>query len=218
MSQPDRISRRQFLKWAGVAVGTSALTCGVLGVVATRAPRMEDIQTSCKGDAGMNDTILIAYATKCGSTAEIARAIGERLCEKGLSVDVRPVASVTDLSGYKAVVIGSAIRMGKWLPPALEFVSRHQAILARLPTAAFTVHMLNADDTPESQAARATYVAPLHQVITPTGEAFFTGKIELARMSLFDRMISRAMKATDQDLRDWDRIRAWADTLHAAFA
>jgi menaquinone-dependent protoporphyrinogen oxidase len=128
------------------------------------------------------------------------------------------VASVTDLSGYRAVVIGSAIRMGKWLPAALEFATRHQARLAQMPTAAFTVHMLNADDTPESQAARAAYVAPLHQVITPSSEAFFTGKIELARMSLFDRLISRAMKATDQDLRDWDKIRGWADTLHAAFA
>ena len=218
MSEPTRISRRRFLMWASVAVSTSAVACGVLGVVATRAPQIEDIQISCQGGPTMNDAILITYATKCGSTAEIARAIGERLCEQGLSVDVRPVGSVTDLNGYSAVVIGSAIRMGKWLPAALEFTARHQARLAQMPTAAFTVHMLNADDTPESQVARAAYVAPLHELITPTSEAFFAGEIELARMSLFDRLISRAMKATDQDLRDWDKIRDWADTLHAALS
>lgn len=215
MSNPTKVGRRQFLKWAGVAVGASAVTCGVWGVVATRAPEIEVIQTSCKGDSSVNNTILVTYATKCGSTAEIARAIGERLCEKGMSVDVRPVNSVTDLNGYRAVVIGSAVRMGKWLPEALEFAAQHQARLSQMPTAAFTVHMLNTDDTPESQAAREGYVAPLHQVMAPTAEAFFAGKIELARMSLFDRMISKAMKATDQDLRDWEKVRRWADGLSA---
>lgn len=216
MSQPTRISRRRFLIWGGAAIGVSALTCGALGVVTTRTPEIEDIQTSCKGESTMKDTILITYATKCGSTAEIARAIGERLCEKGMFAEVRPVKSVSNLNGYRAVVIGSAIRMGKWLPDALEFATQHQARLSQMPTAAFTVHMLNTDDTPESQAARAGYVAPLHQVMTPGAEAFFAGKIELARMSLFDRLISKTMKATDQDLRDWDQIRGWADTLHTA--
>jgi menaquinone-dependent protoporphyrinogen oxidase len=176
---------------------------------------VENIQTGYEEDPNMRDAILITYATKCGSTAEIARAISESLCEKGMSVDVRPMKSVSDLNGYRAVVIGSAIRMGKWLPEALEFVARHQNRLAQMPTAAFTVHMLNTDDTPESRSAREGYVAPLHQLLSPGAEAFFAGKIDLACMSLFDRLISKAMKATDQDLRDWDKIRSWADSLTA---
>jgi menaquinone-dependent protoporphyrinogen IX oxidase len=73
--------------------------------------------------------------------------------------------------------------------------------------------MLNVDDSPESQAARAAYVAPVRQLVTPSAEAFFAGKIELARMSFFDRLISNAMKTKDEDLRDWAKIRAWAEGL-----
>ena len=159
----------------------------------------------------MNNGILIAYATKCGSTGEVAQVIAKSLGEKGATVDVRPVKSVTSLDGYQAVVIGSAIRMGKWLPEAVAFVRQHQSRLGQIPTAFFTVHMLNVADDPKSQAAREAYVAPVHQLLTPSAEAFFAGKIELARMNLFDRLISKAMKAADQDLRDWNKIRTWAE-------
>jgi menaquinone-dependent protoporphyrinogen oxidase len=181
-------------------------------VVATSAPPvnyfdMEERKT-------MKHRILIAYASRCGSTGEVAQAMAEVLTAQGHAADVQVVKKVQDLTPYSAVIVGSAIRMGKWLPEAVEFITRHQARLSQLPTAFFTVHMLNVEDNPESQAARAAYVAPVHQVLTPSAEAFFAGKIELARMSLFDRLMSKAMKANDQDLRDWNKIRTWAEGLY----
>jgi len=154
--------------------------------------------------------VLIGYATKCGSTVEVAQAIGETLTQQGIEVDIRPMRKIKSLAGCDAVILGSAIRMGSWLGEASNFVKRHQAELQALPVAIFTVHMLNADDSPESAAARAAYTAPIHALITPAAEAFFTGKIELASMSFLDRMISNAMQAADQDLRDWEAIAGWA--------
>lgn len=208
-------TRRQFLKLAGATLGGAALACGGLTYLGTLTPGPQLVQTNCGGNAKMDNKILIAYASKCGSTGEIAQAMGHSLCDKGATVDVRPVKAVTSVNGYRAIVVGSAIRMGQWIPEAKDFVKKHQAQLSQMPTAFFTVHMLNVDDSTESQAARAQYVAPVRQLVTPSAEAFFAGKIELARMSSFDRLISNAMKAKDKDLRDWAKIRAWAQSLPA---
>jgi menaquinone-dependent protoporphyrinogen oxidase len=203
-------TRRQFLKLAGAALGGTALACSGLTYLGTLTPNPKTIQTNCGGKSNMDGRILIVYASKCGSTGEVAQAIGRTLCDMGATVDVRPVKAVTSVDGYHAIVVGSAIRMGQWLPEAKGFVTKHQVQLRQMPTAFFTVHMLNVDDSPESRAARATYVAPVHQLVPPSAGAFFTGKIELARMSLFDRLIASAMKAKDEDLRDWTNIGAWA--------
>nr|HQD26703.1 flavodoxin domain-containing protein [Methanoculleus thermophilus] len=64
----------------------------------------------------MAERILVAYATRYGSTADVAEAIGDELRKSGADVDVKPVGEVRDLSLYRAAVIGSPIYMGKWLP------------------------------------------------------------------------------------------------------
>lgn len=50
--------------------------------------------------------ILVAYATKKGSTAEIAQAIGTELISAGHAIDVKELGTVTSPAGYHAVVIG----------------------------------------------------------------------------------------------------------------
>jgi len=47
---------------------------------------------------------MLAYATKCGATAEIAERIGQVLRQTGFHTDVLPMDRVTNLSSYKAVV------------------------------------------------------------------------------------------------------------------
>src|SRR3990172_1705761 len=89
----------------------------------------------------MNDKILVTYASRLGSTAGVAAAIGKTLAENGAQVEVLPMHDVTDLAPYRAVVAGSAIRAGGWLPEAMQFVQTHRAALAQKPFAAFLVCM-----------------------------------------------------------------------------
>ncbi len=89
----------------------------------------------------MSNKILIAYATQTGSTVGVAEAIGKTLAEKGADVDVRPIGEVTDLTPYRAIVVGSAIHDKKWLPEAMKFVRDNQAALSEKPFAAFLVCM-----------------------------------------------------------------------------
>ena len=87
-----KFSRRDFLKTAGIALGASALTCSGLGYLATLPPEFDMIDTSLGEQDTMSKKILITYATKAGSTVEIAAVIGETLSKRGFAVDVKPVS------------------------------------------------------------------------------------------------------------------------------
>jgi len=80
-----------------------------------------------------------ACVSRAGSTGEVAEAIGQVLCEAGAAVDVRLAKEVTDLSPYRAVVVGSAVYMGKWMPEAVKFVETHRDALSRMPVAYFLI-------------------------------------------------------------------------------
>lgn len=205
-------TRRDFLKFAGAAVIVTA-SCGGLTQLAALAPDVDLPEKTYRGK--MNQKILVAYASKAGSTAEIAAAVGQTLSASGVSVDVLPVQKVSGLQDYSAVVLGSAVRMGQWLSEATKWVEANQAALQSLPVAAFSVHMLNRGEDETSRSAREAYTAPLRQKITPCAEAFFAGRMDLSKLSFLDRTISKALKAKDEDLRDWDAIHSWADGLPA---
>lgn len=209
MSEEKSISRRRFLVATGGILAASTLLCGGVTIVGAQTPPIEFVSTECGRSPAMSK-VLVAYASKCGSTGEVAQAIAQTLCERGMTVDVRRVDEVSDVEAYDAFVVGSAIRMGSWLGEAKRFVETNVATLNAAPTAFFTVHMLNLDDSEESRAARAAYVAPVHAIVQPQAEAFFAGKLDLDRMSFVDRMISKMMKATNEDKRDWAAIEAWA--------
>jgi menaquinone-dependent protoporphyrinogen oxidase len=78
-------------------------------------------------------SVLVAYATKNGSTAEIAQAIADTLRENGMSPQVRPVAEVENVTPYDAVVFGSGIYARRWLHDARRFAHRHRKALAERP-------------------------------------------------------------------------------------
>ena len=78
--------------------------------------------------------ILVAYATRAGSTAEVAAEVGRTIASKnGCQVDVCPAEGVADLSSSGAAIVGSGIRGGSWLPEAVQFVEQHREELARMP-------------------------------------------------------------------------------------
>ena len=213
--QEKRISRRRFLWVAGGALGASMLMCGGLAtVVAAPTPALNFGQSSCGKGQNMLK-VLVVYASRCGSTAEVGQALADQLCQRGATVDVRAVEDVQDVTACDAVVLGSAIRMGKWLPAALQFVECNAATLQAKRTAFFTVHMLNTDDSQASRQARAAYVESVHAMMTPQYEAFFTGKMDMSKLSFVDRMVAKMVKSKDEDRRDWPAIRAWGQQIFA---
>lgn len=164
----------------------------------------------------MSKRILVAYATKCGSTAEVADVIAHELKEVGESVDVRNVADIEDLSPYDAVVLGTAVRMGQPLPAAKRFVRQHRDALAKMPFALFSLGITMNEDTPEHRTEAQGYLASLTSVVQPVAVGLFGGKVDPARLSPFWRLITSFIKTGDMapgDHRDWQAIRLWANAL-----
>jgi menaquinone-dependent protoporphyrinogen oxidase len=200
--------RRWFL---GGLAAIAAAGAGTLA--ATQRPVPTLITSACEGDPQMSRKILVAYATRTGSTAEVADAIARRLCEAGLSAEVRPVAEVSSLEGYSAIVLGSAVRYSAWLPEMTDFLAANRGALAVMPVAFFTMHMLALGDDPAAAAERAKYTAAARQIVPPVDAAFFAGKIDTACLSLIDRLAVKLVKSPVGDRRDWPLIENWADGL-----
>jgi menaquinone-dependent protoporphyrinogen oxidase len=218
MSDKTRLTRRRFLLLMGGTAGATALACGGLATLGTRQPETQFIEESFGDKTNMKDKILVAYASKCGSTGEIAKAIGQTLAKTGATVDVRPIKDVSDLSAYRAVVLGSAIRRGQWLPEASTFVKTHEQALSRLPTAYFTVCMTLSQDTEENRRKAAAYVEPVRQIVTPVEEGLFAGKMDYGKISLVERLlITQVFKIPEGDFRNWQAIQTWAQALPARF-
>ena len=78
----------------------------------------------------MDNQVLVTYASKYGATAEIAEKIGEVLGQAGLHTDVQPVEEVSDLTPYKAVILGSAVYIGRWRRSAVKFLEANENLLA----------------------------------------------------------------------------------------
>ncbi|MFQ3536114.1 MAG: flavodoxin domain-containing protein [Aggregatilineales bacterium] len=155
--------------------------------------------------------LLVAYATKAGSTAEIAEFMGNALREAGAQADVLPLRQVRDLSGYSGAILGSAIRMGKVLPELVNFVRLHAAALCQMPIAYFNVNMTLMDDTPESRAIVDSYFNPLRAICEPVRVGAFAGRMDYAKLGWLLRFfLSKSKEGIPEgDWIDWAAIRTW---------
>jgi len=160
----------------------------------------------------MAERVLVAYATKTGSTTGVAEAIGAKLVERGFEVDVKPLCDCGALEGYDDFVLGSAVNGGQWLPDAVAFVDNNRDVLSQRPVALFCVHAMNAGDAEKATRRRHAYLDKVRPLVSPVDEAYFLGQGPTsAETSGFARWAFRAFGgAGEGDLRDWEAIDEWA--------
>lgn len=213
------VSRRQFLKTSGLAIGGAALA--VAGTSCTPesepAAEVETPSYTYEKNNTMNKRILVTYATRTGSTVGIAAAIGETLGERGYSVDVQPMKESPVVDGYDAVILGSAINGANWLPEAIDYLKTNQDALKALPVAVFSVHALNLGDDEGSEKNRQGYLKNVRPLVKAQNEAWFAGVgMNPEKDSRFMRWMVRTLfKGGEGDCRDWSKIRTWAGRLFA---
>lgn len=157
--------------------------------------------------------ILVAFASRHGATQEIADTIAEVLRASLGSgserpfVDVLSCAEVEDLSGYQAVVIGSAVYMGRWLDAARELVRREQDALAAIPVWLFSSGPVGEPPRPQEDAVD---LAEIGQRCHAREHRVFGGRIDRTLLGFGQRAIVAALRVPDGDYRDWTEIRQWA--------
>ena len=172
----------------------------------------------------MSNKILVAYASRAGSTAGVAEAIGKTLSENGLQVDVRPMKDIEDITSYQAVIAGSAIQNKQWLPEAMQFMQTHKAALSQKPFAAFlvcmTLAMKNAD---QYRGFVSDFLQPVRALVKPLSEGLFAGVLDIGKVpSVSDRFKFRLSVLfgvwSEGDHRDWNAIRSWAESILPLFS
>jgi menaquinone-dependent protoporphyrinogen oxidase len=163
----------------------------------------------------MTAQVLVAYASKHGSTAEIAESIGTTLRGSGLEVDVWPASHCSSIGAYDVVVVGSAVYMNRWQPDGLDFLRRFEGELATRPTWLFSSGPTGGTpdaETKLAKALRAEGLPPgnagrLASRIRVRGHVTFGGRIGEDMTGLFERWLPRG------DWRDAEAVTAWACSI-----
>ena len=167
----------------------------------------------------MNKKILVTYASRTGSTAQIAEAICKTLTRNGEETDLVPMQDVKDLSLYYAVIIGSPIRKSRWLPEAMQFLQANRAELACKHVATFTVCItLAMSNTQRYQDAIREWIAPIRALVHPVSEGLFAGRLDFKKLPwTLDTLLFRATATLGilpkGDHRDWNAVHTWAQDL-----
>lgn len=157
--------------------------------------------------------VLVAYASKHGSTEEIAQAIASRIKSHGYDVDAAPIAQVGGIDDAEAVVIGSAVYAGSWMKEAVEFVRHHVDDLAGRPVWLFSSGPLGTEI--EDAEVQPKQIAEFTQALRPRDHHVFFGALDPEKLGFAERMVVKGVRAPVGDFRDWDDIRAWADAIAA---
>lgn len=162
----------------------------------------------------MSGSILVGYATRSGSTREVAEAIGAAFSDSGVDVDCQPMRNTRTLAGYRMLVLGAPLYMFHWHRNALAFLSRHRQALEKLPVAVFALGPFH-DEEKEWQEARAQFDRELAKLpwFAPVAREVFGGKFDPTQLRFPMNLIPALKKMPASDIRNWDAIREWANDL-----
>ena len=166
----------------------------------------------------MSTRVLVAYATRYGSTQEVDEVIAQTLNRSGLPADVMPARQVRTLAGYGPIVLGAALYMHLWHKDAIRVLSRVRAALSERPVAVFALGPVHdPHDEHEWQESLDQLDAELARLpwLTPVAVALFGGKFDPQTLSFPWRQLASSEPATD--IRDWEAIRDWAANLYPMF-
>lgn len=166
----------------------------------------------------MGEKILVAYASRYGSTREVAEAAGATLREHGIEAEVKPAKDVDALGECDGVVIATPFYIGSMLKDTTQFLERNRSELQERPVALLACGPVNADD--DMGEARKQIDQALEKVpwLQPVAAEMFVGKYDADHLRFADKLVavlpaSPLYRVPTHDDRDWDSIREWTEAL-----
>jgi menaquinone-dependent protoporphyrinogen oxidase len=158
-------------------------------------------------------TVLVAYSSKRGSTAEIAETLAATLRREGFGVCLEPAEEVRSLESYDAVVLGSAVYMKRWRGEAKHFLKKHRKALRQMPFWVFSSGPVGdpANDNPDW--IEPPKLAEKVEELGGRGHVVFGGRVPLEPRGMMEKAMAEGISEQFRDRRDWDEIRAWAQQI-----
>ena len=155
-------------------------------------------------------TVLVAYSSKRGSTAEIAETLAATLRREGLGVCLERAEEVRSLEPYEAVVLGSAVYMKRWRGDAKHFLKKHRKALRQLPFWVFSSGPVGdpASDNPDWM--EPPKLAEKVEELGGREHVVFGGRVPAEPKGMMEKAMAEGVPEQFRDRRDWDEIRAWA--------
>jgi len=155
--------------------------------------------------------VLVAYASKNGSTAGIASAVTDALVAAGVHATCLEASSVDSLEPYDAVILGSAVYSRRWRPEARRFLRHHAAALKQRPFWVFSSGPVGdpAKDNPAWEEPPRTIAKAIE--LGARGHVVFGGAVAEEPHGMLMRSMAKGVPEAFRDRRDWDAIRAWTD-------
>ena len=159
--------------------------------------------------------MLIGYASRFGSTREIATRIAGAVRASGVDVDVRSVDEISDFDHYDAVVFGSGVYDGSWTAEATGLMRRHAGVLARKPVWLFSVGSFGDRHPIVGGLIRKEpkQIGELEQTLHPRDYRVFAGVINLDHWPAWGRLLLKALGGHAGDNRHWPDIDSWAEEI-----
>jgi menaquinone-dependent protoporphyrinogen oxidase len=164
--------------------------------------------------------VLVAYATRFGSTREVASAIAHELNTSGFDAQAVEVTSGLSPDDYDAFVIGSPMYGGKWVSNAAMFAAVMSERMNGKPVALFSMGTLGVKHPEIGESEHKEFVQSLSEVapvLNVVSDAVFNGYFERANLPWYLRIIDRFVPTPQGDHRDWAAIQAWTKALTPKF-
>ena len=162
----------------------------------------------------MTDSVLVTWATRFGSTEEVAQEVAAVLRQSGQAVEARRIADIETIEPYCAIVLGCALYAGHIHRDARRFLAAHRSELLARPVAMFVLGPVHSDEK-EWQGARSQLSKELSRLrwFTPVALEVFGGRWDPSKMGFPFSWLPGVQRIPVSDARDWEAIRQWAGTL-----
>ena len=155
---------------------------------------------------------LVAAASRHGATHEIAEAIAAGLARRGVEAEARHAEGLASIDGYDALVLGSAVYVGRWLEPARDLVETHAKALAAMPVWLFSSGPLGSPEAlkPEGDPVDVDALMDTAQAVE---HRVFAGRLDRKLLGFGEKALVVAVRAPEGDFRDWEAIDAFAGEI-----
>ncbi len=160
--------------------------------------------------------VLIAYASKQGSTKEVAEFMTETLKKEDFDVDVKNVDAIANVNDYDCVVIGAPINGMKWVDDAVNFIGIHQMDLQDKKTAYFSLSYTAVLGRKMWRKQINKAFDAVSKQVPPVKTGVFGGKVDGELPGVL-RFVFGVPKGTPSDQRDWVQIENWTKELASKF-